>query len=590
MKRIFSVLVAVVMLVSQTYAALPVKFNPEGFHVFRVPQDPNSPTRSYKVARNRASGGAVWSPKASDREAVALYNRVRSSVVRLHMTRTRSLGTGTVIATRPEKDGRVTAVILTCAHIFECGDIQCAESQKPVAEFKGMRSSAKVLALDWENDLCALAVYAPKGTVPMEINTKIIDPDKEPNIGVAGFGGTRNIYRAHFGALQGYTSAGYKADSPGKFVPGHPSHQFVTSGNNQLLVASGHLRRGDSGGPMFDTNGKLVGVFWGGDSSGSIGTYAGTITTFLGTKVSETYAWCCPPSSPSCQPCYPSQPCYPYYPQPRAQPRRPVSPQPPRSRPQSPPPQVFPHPTEDLGGEQPVVVPPSEPVTEPVPDSVPDTPPSGNPPSGNPDTPTGPPANNPTPAPGLLDPINVLIENQHSLRRDHEQLIKLIQGLADKQDELSGKLSAPSGEHESLLQGIQGLQENQVKILELVRELRDNPSEAAVTLKVESGRYISPAYVDVSVLWALQQSTGVDHMVLVTDTSADHWNRMKGEYEAAKAKYPAIVLYDVKGKGLRFKELPQIVVYPVGGTGEPEIVKGTDGVSKILQKIVRDEF
>ena len=445
-----------------------------------------------------------------------------------------------------------------------------------------MRSRAKVLAIDWKNDLCVMAAYVPEDAKPMAINTDILDPDDQQKVAVAGYGSS-DVYRVHVGRLQGYTSAGYTANSKGKFVPGRTQHQFVTSGNNQLLVASGNIRQGDSGGPMFDTDGKLVGVFWGGDKSGSLGTYSGTITEFLGTKVAASYAWCCPPWSPRCRPCQPRRPCYPYYPQPRAQPRRPVpTPQP---RP-TPPPQVFPHPTEDLEGEQPVVIPHPEPVTDPVPPPV--VPP---PPTEEPDVPTQPPATEPDPTPGLLGPLQVIIENQHTLRDDHEKLATQLDSLLEKQEELAGKLDAAGdSDHEAIEQQLQCLLDGQVQILELVRELRDNPSEAIITLQVESGRYISPAYVDVSVLWALQQSTGVDHMVLVTDTSADHWIRMKDEYEAAKAEYPAIILYDVRGKGLRFKELPQIVIYPVGGKGKPEIVKGTDGVSKILQKLYRGEL
>jgi len=114
--------------------------------------------------------------------------------------------------------------------------------------------------------------------------------------------------------------------------------------------------------------------------------------------------------------------------------------------------------------------------------------------------------------------------------------------------------------------------------------------ETQITLHVESSRYISPSYVDVSVLWALQQQTGVDHVVLITDTKADHWKRMQAEYEAAKKEFPAIVLYDVTSTGLRFKELPQIVIYPVKQDGETKVVKGTDAVSKTLQKFARNEF
>lgn len=136
---------------------------------------------------------------------------------------------------------------------------------------------------------------------------------------------------------------------------------------------------------------------------------------------------------------------------------------------------------------------------------------------------------------------------------------------------------------------------NQTKIMRQIHDLQEQviaagEKESTITLHVESGRYISPSYVDVSVLWALQQKTGVDHAVLITDTTAEFWKRMQGEYEAAKEEFPAIVLYDVKSANVRFKSLPQIVLYPVKADGQPEIVKGADAVSRVLQKFARGEF
>ena len=152
MKRIISLLVASVMLMAQTLAQVPVEFQRGGFHVYRLPQDPGAPTKHYLTARDQSPNGFVWTPRKGDKVSQEFYDQVRKSVVRLYISKIRTLGTGTIIATRPEEDGRVLGVILTCAHIFNCGDKACAQEQSPIADFPAMRSRAKVLAIDWKNE------------------------------------------------------------------------------------------------------------------------------------------------------------------------------------------------------------------------------------------------------------------------------------------------------------------------------------------------------------------------------------------------------------------------------------------------------
>jgi hypothetical protein len=160
---------------------------------------------------------------------------------------------------------------------------------------------------------------------------------------------------------------------------------------------------------------------------------------------------------------------------------------------------------------------------------------------------------------------------------DHEAIVAALTRIQQGIDTLKAKADTPG-----------------VDVLPAITQLQDQVSELAnreqsVTLSVQSPKFISPSYVDVSVLWALQQGTGVDHMVLIANTADENWQQLSSEYESARERFPAIVLFDVTSSGIRFYELPQLVVYPVNPDKQPVIVKGDDLVATRLQAIVQDD-
>jgi len=460
-------------------------------------------------------------------------------------------GTGTCFA-KKEVKGKMVGLVITCAHFFDPTDWDTIKNAEVKATFgyDNKTRSCQPLGVDWDHDLLALAVFVSESQPILPLAEQSPSGGEGVEVHLCGSGGKEHQYLCHTSTVKGYASVSWNGGED-KNVPAKEADKFKSAGHNQIYVSS-LKRQGDSGGGIVNEDNELVGVMWGGTRCDTYGTYAGRIRKFLSDELPSCYQWTQWGCEPQCQPQYqPQIMCPPQYapqyaPQPQYQQQQ-------QQMPQAQSPQMVPLP--------------------------------GVPGSGDPNGGSGIPVpdQGPTEHEEMTGKLDQIVSDVAELKAGHDAIAQALIAAPTKEDleGITNRLDA-LGQGQSQLNGAMG--ELQTKVNELAAK------DATVTLSIESSRYISPSYVDVSVLWALQQKSGIDHMVLVTDTDADHWTRMQGEYEAAKEKFPAIILYDVRGKGMQFKELPQLVIYPTGDGAEPAIVKGTDGVAKVLQAITRGEM
>ena len=160
----------------------------------------------------------------------------------------RSYGSGTII----HDDGR-RAVVLSCAHLFREGT-----GQVQVRLPDGRTITARPTAIDTTWDLSALEIDS-LGIAP--INLAATAPQPGQPLQSCGFG-PNGVYRCNSGTAQGYASG-----SSGKTY--------------ETLCLTGSARDGDSGGPVLNQHGELVGVLWGTDGRTVHATYCGRIRRFL---------------------------------------------------------------------------------------------------------------------------------------------------------------------------------------------------------------------------------------------------------------------------------------------------------------------
>jgi len=151
---------------------------------------------------------------------------------------TSNVGSGTLIDVKA--DGS-RGLILSCAHLFAEG------AGRVVVEFPDGRTHGAILAaVDHDADLAALEIAKPQAEVaPLSLDIKPAGA-----LRACGFGPSGD-YRCAGGPILGYS------ERPGQ----------------QSLRMAGSVRSGDSGGGVFDDQGRLVAVVWG--ESGGV-TYAST--------------------------------------------------------------------------------------------------------------------------------------------------------------------------------------------------------------------------------------------------------------------------------------------------------------------------
>ena len=213
-------------------------------------EDEQTPLEPEPNAAEHSNPAAASTPRHSQPSAVV---RV---VVESGMSR--SFGSGTWV-----HDARAGQFVLTCAHLFErlAPRRICIHSpDAPVLE-------ARLVAIDRLWDL-AILNSVPEGSFaqmalgrPLAIAANAPAPNEELHF--AGYG-ANGLYREQRGQLLGYCQVRF-----GK--------------SRETLVISGMARQGDSGGPILNANGELVGVLWGTDGQVVCGTYNGRILYFIQT-------------------------------------------------------------------------------------------------------------------------------------------------------------------------------------------------------------------------------------------------------------------------------------------------------------------
>jgi S1-C subfamily serine protease len=164
-----------------------------------------------------------------------------------------SIGSGTLVDCKQIERKQDVGIVLTCAHVFSdgVGDIL-------VFFDSGTPRRAVLIASDDKNDLASLAVEQP-GSPAVELATSV------PAIGTpldsCGFGQEGKL-RINRGELRGQVT--------------------LKDGESEGVVElSGMARQGDSGGPIFDAQHRLVAVIMGSDGDVVDGTHCEVFRPFL---------------------------------------------------------------------------------------------------------------------------------------------------------------------------------------------------------------------------------------------------------------------------------------------------------------------
>jgi S1-C subfamily serine protease len=168
-----------------------------------------------------------------------------------------AIGSGTLV----RWNGRV--VVLTARHVVETA------KRIAVELWTGKRYDARVLRIDAVWDCAVLELSAPpEGVSPAEVE-----------LGRAAMQQIGNRLESC-----GYGPDGRLACNSGLFL-GYKRCSQRPQGPDDWMVLSGHARQGDSGGPVFNERGRLVGVLWGTDGEEVIAVQAGRLHVLLDAAV-----------------------------------------------------------------------------------------------------------------------------------------------------------------------------------------------------------------------------------------------------------------------------------------------------------------
>lgn len=189
----------------------------------------------------------------------------RAAVVRIYSqnnTATRSIGSGTLV----RWNGRV--VVLTARHVIK-------GATKIIVELCTRRTHwVTILKVDEVWDCAVLELVGkPEGVEPVEVE----------------LGDEAMLREGDRLESCGYGPDGKLACNTGLFR-GYRRSAAMPQGPDDWLVISGHARGGDSGGPVFNRRGRLVGVLWGTDGREVVCVQAGRLHVLLDDAVAKTSA------------------------------------------------------------------------------------------------------------------------------------------------------------------------------------------------------------------------------------------------------------------------------------------------------------
>lgn len=158
-----------------------------------------------------------------------------------------SMGSGTLVDVN-----ETYGLVVTNWHV-----VRDAAGEITIVFPDGFRSGGRVLKVDRDWDLAAVSIWKPR-VAPVPLAS--VAPRPGDLLTIAGYGS--GLYRAETGRCT----------------------QYVAPGNNmpyEMVEVSAAARQGDSGGPIFDSQGQLAGVLFGEGHGLTSGSYCFRVHKFL---------------------------------------------------------------------------------------------------------------------------------------------------------------------------------------------------------------------------------------------------------------------------------------------------------------------
>jgi len=232
--------------------------------------------RKFGKCRRSVALVVLLSLASAAKAEATMSQELQPAVCRIHnrLNGSSSIGSGTLIDRT--SDGR-EGLILTCAHLFHegVGDVV-------VTFADGRTHGAKLVHADYQADLAALAIANPR-VEPAQISFSVT---QQENLFACGYG-PQGVFRC---------------------ATGPPVGQAAGQGQLSLLIGD-RVRSGDSGGGVFDSQGRLVAVIWGEAQGVTYASYGRPLQSFLrrvlarnATVTAGCPSGVCPLQSPRSQP------------------------------------------------------------------------------------------------------------------------------------------------------------------------------------------------------------------------------------------------------------------------------------------------